>query len=64
MPSGLNYYSKKPKFIRSGDWDGVGYYYHRGNGVWQKWSRVRDLKRGSKTRIGMGRYKHFDDKKG
>lgn len=61
MPSSLMYYKSKPKFIKKADWDGAGWYYHRGNGVYSKQSNSLDRKRGSG--VGSGKYKHTHDKR-
>ncbi len=37
---------------------GKGLYYHRGNGVYSKYSGVRDAKKKSKTPIKRKQYKH------
>jgi hypothetical protein len=63
MPSSLKYFGSKPRQMKSSDWKGSGYYYHRGNNNWAKWSRSRDLKKGSKRTVGVGKWKHTNDNK-
>lgn len=63
MPSSLRHYRTKPKAMPKSQWKGAGYYYRRDSGTWQKWSRGKDLKRGSKKTVGSGRWLHTNDKK-
>ena len=37
---------------------GAGVYYHRGKGVYSKYSKDRDRKKHSKTLVKKGRYRH------
>ena len=49
---------KKLKRDPNGKGRGSGLYYHRGNGVFSKYSRARDRARKSKTPIKKPQYKH------
>ncbi len=49
---------KKLKRDPNGKGRGSGLYYHRGNGVFSKYSRKRDRAKRSKTPITNRRYKH------
>jgi len=59
MPSSLRKFNRKPAFIPKEMWDGPGYYYHRGEGRWIKWSRKRDRARSGK--VGTGKRRHTHD---
>lgn len=63
MPGSLKYFSSKPNFIRKSRWVGKGYYYNRGRGRWTKYSRLRDIKLGSRTTVGRGRMKQTHDRR-
>ncbi|MHA1829043.1 MAG: hypothetical protein ACTSX6_10410 [Candidatus Heimdallarchaeaceae archaeon] len=69
MVGPLKYFSHDP----NGKGRGSGYYYHRGNGYYSKWRRLKDQrhkgkvgKKGRKRwwrkgKIGSGKYKHTHD---
>ena len=63
MPGTLKYFNSKPTYIGSKRWEGRGYYYNRGHGKWTKWSRTRDIRKGSHTTVGIGKRKHTHDKR-
>jgi len=63
MPGSLKRYGRKPKNIPVRDWNGPGLYYHRGNGVYSKYSARRDLRRGSTKNTGHGPRKQTHDRR-
>lgn len=71
MPSGLlmwksrfTHRKKVGKVIPKRDWQGKGLYYFRGKKQgFAKYSKAKDLKRGSKKTAGHGKMKHTHDRK-
>ncbi|MDP2684945.1 MAG: hypothetical protein Q8P20_07980 [bacterium] len=61
MVSSLERFNRKPKYISARYWKGPGVYYHRGHGVWTKYSLSTDKRRGGK--VGRGNMKHTHDRK-
>lgn len=72
MVGPLIYFKRDP----NGKGRGPGWYYHRGHGIYSKYSRVRDQRHRGKVgkkgrrrwhrkgKIGYGKYKHTHDFKG
>ena len=65
MPMNMHHYKQRPKFIPKSRWSGSGNYYrHSTTHKWTKWSRKRDLARGSHKSVGSPRrLAHTTDKK-
>jgi len=63
MPGSLERFRRRPSHILKRDWKGPGVYYHRGNGVYSKYSAKRDLQRGSTSTTGRGRRKQTHDRR-
>ena len=61
MPSNLHHFGLRPSKISKSQWQGAGWYSHRGKGDWAKWSRSHDLKRGSTRHVGVGATRHMND---
>jgi len=55
MVGPLKYFRKPVKRSTQGptksQWKGPGWYYHRGNGVWSKYSALRDMKHSTHRKV-------------
>ena len=58
MPGPIKRYRKDPQ----GKGRGPGLYYHRGRGIYSKYSGKADKKVGSKRYAGKGDYRHTNDR--